>query len=974
MRITQKYVLMALVFAPLSMMRLCTPPQFARLTLSPSSLIFAPQVLNPGGEPSAAQTITVTSSGNVAASIKSIATSGDYSETNNCPSSLAPKATCMIQVTFSPNAIGVINGAIMIGPTLSSPPVESLLGTGLGPVGVSPSSLDFGTIAIGTTSAAQTVTITNQQSKSLAINSASTSGNYAQTNNCPASLAAGQTCKVNVTFQPTVSGTVPGALTLVTDASLGVPAVGLTGTGFGTATSNVAFSPANFDFGDQEAGTASATQSTTLTNTSTTLSLSISSVNALSAAYVESDTCAGNTLPPGSACTINVSFHPNPNMAPVNYPGAITIVDSDATSPHLVGLSGVGTSPVTAAPDPVSFGTLFSGSVATQTVTITNRHSSSESITTAVTPHVTLDNQCAASLTSGGSCSVGLGFPLGSLPTGPFTGALTITPSSGGFLAPHVVNLSGCLTNVRLSPPSFNFGAVAVTTTSDPQTATLFTGGTQINISDVSITGSNAGDFAIANNTCIPGASSGCTVDVTFTPKASGARSASLNIADDQACSPQQVNLIGGSAAGPFIVTVLAAGSGSGSVASSPAGMNCDLANVNPCSGSFPSGTTVTLTGTPDASSHFTAWGGACSGATCVLDMTADKQITASFDLNPDLTVQLPGNGNGAVSSNPAGIDCPSTACDARFLPGTVVSLTAAPTSGTTFVGWGGACSGTGLCSVTMNSDQNVTATFTEPVLNLTVTGNGNGNVMSSPGGVSCGVACSQSVPFPMGTKVTLTASAASGSTFTGWSGACVGTGSCSVTMNGDQNVTANIITPTFSISASPTPSTITAGQQVTSTVTLTSVNGFNSAVSLTCSVQPAATLPPTCSLNPATTTPAANGSVVSTLTINTIAPTLSGVTPVKPMPISYAMWLPVCGFAWIGIGFSLNSGTRKRLSACLLCAGLVFGGVGLQIACGGGAKTTVPTPGTSPGSYTVTVNGISGPTQVSTSVTFTVQ
>jgi N-acetylneuraminic acid mutarotase len=122
--------------------------------------------------------------------------------------------------------------------------------------------------------------------------------------------------------------------------------------------------------------------------------------------------------------------------------------------------------------------------------------------------------------------------------------------------------------------------------------------------------------------------------------------------------------------------------------------------------------------------------------------------------------------------------------------------LTAAPSSGSTFAGWsGGGCSGTGTCVVTMSSDQAVTATFNTvppPQYALTVSkaGSGSGTVSSGDGGIDCGATCSDS--YASGTMVTLTATAASGSTFAGWSGAgCSGTGTCTVMMTTAQGVSA---------------------------------------------------------------------------------------------------------------------------------------------------------------------------------------
>ena len=398
--------------------------------------------------------------------------------------------------------------------------------------------------------------------------------------------------------------------------------------------------------------------------------------------------------------------------------------------------------------------------------------------------------------------------------------------------------------------------------------------------------------------------------------------------------------------------------------------MNCG-SNGAVCSASFASGAAVTFTPTPDAGSHFTGWGGACTGTGgCVLDLNSDKQLSAGFDADPDLAVSFPGNGNGTVTSNPAGINCTS-GCDARFIPGAVVTLTATPATGTTFVGWGGACSGTGSCSVTMTSDRSVTATFTEPTLTVNWTGNGNGEVDSTPTGINCLCSPAASAPFPKGSKVTLTATAQSGSTFAGWGGACSGTGSCTVTMNGDQTVSANFVAPTFSLSGSlPTPNILPPGQTATSTITLASVNGFNSAVNFTCAVQPTPALAPTCSMNPASATPAANGRVNSTLKIGTTPSSRSATRGTSSG--FYALWLPIGGLAWAGMSLAR---TKRRQLLGLLCCCILMTELILLTACGSSSSPSEPgSSGTPPGNYTVTVTGSSGATQNSTSVTFTVQ
>lgn len=250
-----------------------------------------------------------------------------------------------------------------------------------------------------------------------------------------------------------------------------------------------------------------------------------------------------------------------------------------------------------------------------------------------------------------------------------------------------------------------------------------------------------------------------------------------------------------------FTLTVALAGTGAGSVASAPAGINCG----SDCSEAFASGTAVTLTATPTATSTFTGWsGGGCSGtAPCTVTVNAAATVTATFALATfPVTVTLAGAGGGTVTSTPAGIAC-GTDCTESYNAGTAVSLAAVPNGSSTFTGWSGGCTGTGNCAITVNAATTVTATFAVATRTLTVSraGNGTGTVTSAPAGINCGGDCTEA--YNNGSVVTLTAAPAASSTFTGWSGGgCSGTGGCVVTMNAATTVTATftLVTNTMTI------------------------------------------------------------------------------------------------------------------------------------------------------------------------------
>ncbi|HEY2988191.1 MAG TPA: hypothetical protein VGL11_10740 [Candidatus Binatia bacterium] len=243
----------------------------------------------------------------------------------------------------------------------------------------------------------------------------------------------------------------------------------------------------------------------------------------------------------------------------------------------------------------------------------------------------------------------------------------------------------------------------------------------------------------------------------------------------------------------PATLTLAKAGTGSGTVTSAPAGINCG----STCSFSYTSGASVTLTATPAAGSTFSGWSGACTGTgTCSVTMNAAKSVTATFNIQTfTLTLTKAGAGTGTVISAPAGINCGST-CSFSYTSGTSVTLTATAAAGSTFTGWSGACTGTGACVVTMSAAKSVSATFNIQtfILSLTKSGSAAGTVTSAPAGINCGATCSAS--YNGGTSVTLTATAATGASFTGWTGACTGTGACVVTMDAAKSVTAAFSVP----------------------------------------------------------------------------------------------------------------------------------------------------------------------------------
>lgn len=233
-----------------------------------------------------------------------------------------------------------------------------------------------------------------------------------------------------------------------------------------------------------------------------------------------------------------------------------------------------------------------------------------------------------------------------------------------------------------------------------------------------------------------------------------------------------------------------AAGSGTIQVvASSAQGIVCGSGN-GAC---YPFGTTVTLQASAGFGVEFMGWDGACSGtsSTCQVVMSGDKRVSAGFGKPGGLALGLTVKGSGSVTSAPSGIACPGT-CSANFASGSSVKLTAVPSAGGTFIGWGGACAGAGAtCTVTLDTFKTVSATFqtSNAVLGVSLEGSGAGTVNSTNADLACEQNCSKS--YPIGTRVTLVATPASGSAFAGWTGACTGVSNCVVSMDAAKAVTA---------------------------------------------------------------------------------------------------------------------------------------------------------------------------------------
>jgi hypothetical protein len=191
------------------------------------------------GVTSAAKKVTLTNVGTTSLSISGItisgANAGEFARTTTCGASLAAGGNCSISLTFKPTAVGTQTATLKISDNAGGSPQNVNL-SGVGTTAkLSPTSLNFGSVTVGTTSGAKTITLTNVGTTTLTISgitlSGTDAGDFAQTNTCGASLAAGAACTIRVTFKPTTTVTRTGSLN-VSDNTAGSPQmVSLSGSG-----------------------------------------------------------------------------------------------------------------------------------------------------------------------------------------------------------------------------------------------------------------------------------------------------------------------------------------------------------------------------------------------------------------------------------------------------------------------------------------------------------------------------------------------------------------------------------------------------------------------------------------------------------------------------------------------------------------------------------------------------------------------
>jgi sugar lactone lactonase YvrE len=486
-------------------------------SLSSSQLLFGGQLID---TTSLAQTVVFINTGTTAINIGSVATTSHFTNTTNCSGSIAAGASCSVNVVFTPSTAGPLSGTVTITDGAGTQ-TASLAGQGVSPgLAVSPSFEIFGAQVAGTTSQAQTLTVTNTGKVALTLNPITVSNNFIEFDQCPATFQPGATCSVSLSFAPTSTGTLSGSL-VIGDAG-GLASTLVTSTGQGTLP-GIATSPSMLSFGSLAVGTASQGQTVTVTNTGTA-PLLIGTVSG-TGDFAETDTCSSQTVAPSAYCVISVTMTPTTVGTRT---GTIQFNDS-VDGLHQIALSGVGQQGgVSVSPTSLAFGSapIVSSAQAPSTpgtsLSITIRNTGSAPLMLgglSTQGDFSESGNCGSAVAVGATCTLTVKF----VPTalGHRTGTLTITDNAGG--GSQTVSLAGDggPAGLILTPPVIDFGVQPKSVTSTAHIATLSNNTGQA-ITDLLILASGEYSEADSCGTVLANGAS-CTLNITVTPATAGA-------------------------------------------------------------------------------------------------------------------------------------------------------------------------------------------------------------------------------------------------------------------------------------------------------------------------------------------------------------------------------------------------------------------------------------------------------------------
>jgi hypothetical protein len=529
------------------------------LSFSAMSVPFGTVVTGGGTTPT---TLTLSNGGGSATGKVTIALGGpdaaQFATSNDGCSGkpLAPSATCTVDVQFAPTTPGSQTATLAASDPAGDEASVALSGTGAAPAAltVTPASHDFGSLTVGTPSSSQTFTVQNaggvpSSAPQIAIAGAN-AADFAVTSSCSAGLGAGQTCTFGVIFTPsTPAAEGPATITAsATGATSGTTSV--TGTGLAPAAISVA--PTSQAWGTFAWGTTSADTTFTVTNdggvATGALTVALTGSGANQFALGTGGTCAGATLAAnGGNCKVTAHFAP---LSPATGAQQASLaVGGTPGGTVAVALSGTAAAPASLALDKGTY-TLGPATIDTPSSTVTLTLSNTGGVASGVpgAPSITgtnaadfavVSSTCTAALAPGDNCKLGVVFTPKTAAAESATFAIAASP--GGTAQATLAGTGLTAPALAITPdPGNTFAATTVAQTSAAVTFTVTNSGQTAStaLGVPAVTGANPGDFAVvaASDTCsgVALAANGghCTFQVTFTPGAAGARSATVTAKD----------------------------------------------------------------------------------------------------------------------------------------------------------------------------------------------------------------------------------------------------------------------------------------------------------------------------------------------------------------------------------------------------------------------------------------------------------
>ena len=524
-------------FALLVFFAAITPTAQAQTaTLTPASRALGSAVV--GTLSTTRGTFTLRNTGTAVLTVTSISASGDFTATSTC-ASVAAAASCAITGTFTPSATGARTGTLTVVDSAGTQ-TASLTGTGTAPITLSPASHGFGSVAVGTTSAATTFTVKNAGTTAisgLSVASSNALFNPATTT-CTSSLAGAATCTVGVTFSPTATGAQTGSIT-ATYSGVGSPvSATVTGTGIAPITAT----PTTHNFGSVGEGTTSAASTFTVRNSETAaVALTISTAAPFA---VAGGTC-GASVPASSTCTISATFTPTVAAAQT---GSISVAFAGTGSPLTLSLTGTGVSPITITPASRAFGNVTQGTTsAAKTFTVKNNTAAAMPLTITSTNTEFAATGCTTSLAAAASCTLSATFAPTLTATGAQTGTIAVAYTTGTG-SPQSVSVTGtAVSPLTVAPTSITFSTTRNVGTPSQSHSVTLTNSTTSAVAIGSIVASPAA-YAITANTCTTSlaAAASCSVTVVFTPTVVGTTTGTLTTTYGASNSQLVVAMTGG--------------------------------------------------------------------------------------------------------------------------------------------------------------------------------------------------------------------------------------------------------------------------------------------------------------------------------------------------------------------------------------------------------------------------------------------